>query len=124
MYLLYNQKRDRLAASCGFHRLTASCSKSVDFIKLQQICENQICCSLMFADFLEVVETTCIKLVDKKSRQSTCSKLVDNLQQTCYREAGASECILADMGLMTARQKACSKRAAKCTFLVPCFIEV
>ena len=31
------------------------------------------------------------KFVDKKSRQSTFIKPVDNLQQTCYRQAGASD---------------------------------
>ena len=39
----------------------------------------------------EVVETTCIELVDKKSSRSTCIKPVDNLQQTCYHQAGASD---------------------------------
>ena len=40
---------------------------------------------------LQVVETTCITLVDKKSWQSTCINPVDNLQQTCYHQAGASD---------------------------------
>ena len=35
--------------------------------KLQQVCENQTCCTLIFAELLQVVETICIKLVDKKS---------------------------------------------------------
>ena len=39
----------------------------VDFIKLKQICENQTCCNLIFADLLQVVEITCIKLVDETS---------------------------------------------------------
>ena len=30
------------------------------------------------------------KLVDKKSSRSICIKLVDNLPQTCYYQAGAS----------------------------------
>ena len=40
---------------------------------MMQICyqvessENQTCYNLIFADLLQVVETTCIKLVDKKS---------------------------------------------------------
>ena len=68
-------------------------SKSVDSIKMQQVCENQTCCNLIFADFLQVAETTCIKLVDRKSQLSTCIKprLVDNLQQTCYHQTGASD---------------------------------
>ena len=88
---IHSQKRHRLAASCGFYRLAASlstsCSKLVNFIKLQQVCENQTCCNLIFADLLQVVETTCIKLANIKSQLSNCIKPVDNLQQTCYRQA-------------------------------------
>ena len=47
---------------------------SVDFIKLHQVCENQNRSNLIFIDLLQVVEFTCIKLVD-------------NLQQTCYHQA-------------------------------------
>ena len=39
-------------------KLSTSCSKSVEFIKLQQVRENQIFYNLIFADFLQVVETT------------------------------------------------------------------
>ena len=53
-----------LPACC---KLSTSCSKSVDFIKLQQVCENQPCCNLIFADLLQVVVTICSKLVDNKS---------------------------------------------------------
>ena len=77
-----------LPARC---KLSTSCSKSVDFIKLQQVCENQTCCNLIFADFLQVAETTDIKLVDKKSQLSTCIEPVDRLQQTCYHQARASD---------------------------------
>ena len=35
--------------------------------KLHQVCENQTCCNLMFADLLKVVKITCMKLVNKKS---------------------------------------------------------
>ena len=35
--------------------------------------------------------STCVKLVDKKSWQSNCIKPIDNLQQTCYHQAGASD---------------------------------
>ena len=88
---VHSQKRHRLAASCGFYRLAASlstsCSNLVNFIKLQQVCENQTCCNLIFADLLQVVETTCIKLANIKSQLSNCIKPVDNLQQTCYRQA-------------------------------------
>ena len=38
----------------------------VDFVNLHQVSESQICCILIFADFLQVVElTTFIKLVNK-----------------------------------------------------------
>ena len=63
-------------ASCDFYQLDASllssCSKSNGFVKLHQISENHTRCNLIFADLLKVVKITCIKLVDKKSRQSTC----------------------------------------------------
>ena len=36
-------------------------------VSCQQVRENQTCCNLIFADLLQVVEKTCIKLVDKKS---------------------------------------------------------
>ena len=88
---LHSQKRHRLTASYGFYRLAASSSNSVEFIKLQQVCENQTCCKSIFADLLRVVETTCIKLVDKKFWQSTRIKPVDNLQQTCYHQVGESD---------------------------------
>ena len=42
-------------------------------------------------ELMQLVETTCIKLVDEMSWQSTCIKPVDNLQQTCYHQAGASD---------------------------------
>ena len=45
------------------HVIQVNCIKSVGFIKLNQICENQTCCNLIFADLLQVAETTCITLV-------------------------------------------------------------
>ena len=60
----------------------------VDFTGLMmQVChqfDSSLLASgdLVFADLLQVVETTCIKLVDKKSWQSTCIKPLDNLQQS------------------------------------------
>ena len=42
--------------NCGFYRPDASCCvKSVDFIKLHQVCEHQTFCNL------DIDETTCIK---------------------------------------------------------------
>ena len=83
----HSHERHKLAASCGLNRidtsLSWSCIKHFAVIKLQhQVCENQTCCNLIFADFLQVVETTSIKLVDKKSWQSTCIKPVDNKPMT------------------------------------------
>ena len=70
------QKHYRLDAS-----LSSSCVKLVGFIKLNQVCESQTRCSLIFEDLLHVVEITFISLVDKKSRQTICImiKPVDNL---------------------------------------------
>ena len=36
-----------LPACC---KLSTGCNKSVEIIKLQQVCENQTCCNLIFAD--------------------------------------------------------------------------
>ena len=88
---LHNQTRHRLAASCGFYRLAASCQQVAASLLTSSSWASLICCNLIFADLLQVVETTCIKLVDKKSWQSTCIKPVDNLQQACYHQAGASD---------------------------------
>ena len=62
---------------------SSSWLKSVNFFMLRQVCENQTCCNLIFADLLQVVETICIKLVDKNldnqlasSLLTTCSGLV------------------------------------------------
>ena len=49
------------------------------FIKLQKACQNQVCCNLSFhADLLQLVETTCSKLVANKLTQSTCNRFVVN----------------------------------------------
>ena len=42
-----------LPACC---KLSSSCSKPVDFIKLQQVCEDQACCILIFADVLKLLQ--------------------------------------------------------------------
>ena len=73
------------------HRLVSFIIKLHQVCTLpSRVCDNQTWCILMFTDLLQIVETTCMKLVDKKSWQSTCIKPVDNLQQTCYHLAGAS----------------------------------
>ena len=43
--------------------------------------------NLIFVDFFHVVETTCIKLVNRNSSSVTSIKAVDNLQETCYHQA-------------------------------------
>ena len=51
----------------------AICSKSVERIKLHQVCENQTCCNLIFSDLLQIAETTCLSeqiLPNNKSCQS------------------------------------------------------
>ena len=50
----------------GCSNLSTSCDKQVNLIKFKQICLNQACCNLSFADLLQLVETTCIKPVDNK----------------------------------------------------------
>ena len=51
---------------------------------LQQIGQfHQVTTSLLFADLLQLVESTCSKPVDNKFYQSTSNKSVGNLQQAC-----------------------------------------
>ena len=57
----------QVVAFTGLLSLSTACTKSVDLIKLQQVCKSQICFNLIFADFLQVVETTYFKLADKMS---------------------------------------------------------
>ena len=98
-------------------KMSSSCSESVDFIKLQQVCENQTCCNLIFADLLHAVETTAsslwIKSLDNQlpaSLLTTCSRLVIIKPEQAMRTHP-------DIGLMTARQQACSRLAATFAFL-------
>ena len=88
-FTVHSQKRHRVDASVGFYRLDKSLSsgsvKPVGFIKMHQFCENQTWCNLIFADLLQIAETTCIKLVNKKSWQSTCIKPVETTRIKLYR---------------------------------------
>ncbi len=59
-------------------QLPTNCIKPVDFIKLYQVCEHQTCCNLIFADLLQVDETTCIK-------HACSSQLAASLLTTCNR---------------------------------------
>ena len=84
-----------LDTGCGFYWpdvcLSLSASSLLASFKLQQVCENQNCYNLIFADLLQVVETTCIRFLDKKVLTITCISLVDNLQQTCYHQTRTSD---------------------------------
>ena len=82
----------------------SSCNKS-DFYRLAATWwSEQTCCNLL---------TACRKPVKFK----TCRKPVDNLQQTCYHQAGASDANALWFGFMTARQQLCSRLAVTCAFL-------
>ena len=100
-----------LPACC---KLSSSC---------RNLCEHQTCSNLIFADLPHVVETTCIKLVDKKSWQSTCIKPVENLQQTCYLQARASNANaswyrLDDSKATSLQQTCCNLSGSECVFKV------
>ena len=90
MHSIHSQKCHRLAANCGtcgFYQLAAICQQVVASLLTSSNCSKSVKirlvhCNLIFADLLQVVETTYIKLVDKKSQLSTCIKPVANLQQT------------------------------------------
>ena len=77
---LQSQKRHRLDASCGFYRPDAICQKVVSRLltSLLQVCEHQTCCNLIFADLLQVDETTYIK-------PACSSRLAASLLTTCKR---------------------------------------
>ena len=62
--------------------------KSAGFVNVNWLVVSSLSSNLMQIDICRL--TTSIKIVDKKSRQSTCIKPVDNLQQTCYHQAGAN----------------------------------
>ena len=80
------------------------------------------CCNLVFLDMLQVVKTFCVKLVDKKSWKSTCNKPVDNLQKTCYHQAGANDANaswyrLDDCKVTSLQQTCCNLRGFGCALL-------
>ena len=52
-----------------------SCNKLFNFIKSQQVRQNQACCNLSLPDLLQLVKT-CSKPVVNKFWQSTCKKSV------------------------------------------------
>ena len=58
--------------------LTLSCIKSVDFVTLHRVCENETWCNLIFICRNNLHR----KLEGKKSWRSTCIMPVDNLQQS------------------------------------------
>ena len=59
-------------------------STSFDFTKLQQMCQNQACCNLPFADLLQLIETARNKPVDDKFWHPTSNWSVDNLQHIFF----------------------------------------
>ena len=71
----------KLHQACCLHQVassmlsSSSCIKHVVFINLHQVRENKTSCNFILADFVQVVETTCIKFVDKKSCQLSSSLL-------------------------------------------------
>ena len=89
----------KFVTTCSNTYTARNATQVVNFTSLMQVC-HQVTSSLfapsswmrlMLADLLQVVETTSIKLVDKKSWQSTCCiKPVDNLSLTCHRQARVS----------------------------------
>ena len=62
----------------GLMQVAYKCIKPVDFIKLHQVCEHQTCCNLIFANLLQVDETTC-------GKPSCSSQLAASLLTTCNR---------------------------------------
>ena len=71
-------------AGFGFYRPDAICQQVVPslfgFIKLHQVYKHQTCCNLIFADLLQVDETTYIKPAYSSqlaaSPLTTCNRLV------------------------------------------------
>ena len=100
-----------------------TCSKSDERINADASWENQACCKLSFADLMQVVSSTCIKSADIKfwqvcSSQLAASLLHDNLQQTWYYQAGASDANASWYRLDDRKlHQVCSRPAATCAFL-------
>ena len=98
-----------------FHKAKlVSCSKSVGFMKFQQVCENQTCCNL-----IQYLQTCCKLLKQLPSSlwiKSLNCRLASSLLTTCSRvviiEPEQAMQTHTDIGLMTARQQACSRLAA------------
>ena len=87
---VHSQKLYRLDAGCGFYQLDASLSSSCASLLASSRCIKYVKIRL---DTESLVQTTCIKLVNKKSWESTSIEPVDNLQQTCYHQVRASHAI-------------------------------
>ena len=98
---------------CKLWILSACCklstsSKSVDFIELQPVCENQTCCKLL----KQLSSNLWIKSLDNQLASSlliTCSRLVIIKPEQAMRTHP-------DIDLMTVRQQACSRLAPTCAF--------
>ena len=95
-----SQKRHRLSASCRFYR-------SVESVKMRLVATW--------------CWQTCWKLL--KTSQSTCTKPIDNLQQTSYYQAGAGDAHsswyqLDDSKATSLQQTCCNLRVSGCVFVI------
>ena len=68
--LFYTAKNAEDLLPVNFMGLLQLVIKFVNFIKLQQVCENKARCNLSFADFLQFVETTCSQPGDNNQQTS------------------------------------------------------
>ena len=98
-----------LPACC---KLSTSGGKSAEFIKSQQICENQTCYNLIFAEKLVKLPAPnlWIKSLDN---QLAATLLTTHSKLVTIKPEGTHP----DIGLMTARQQAYSRLDATCAFL-------
>ena len=91
--IVHSQKRYRLAASC--QRIAASLLNSS--IRLQQVCENQTCCNLIFADLPQLLKQP----ASSPWKNNLDNQLATNLLTTCSTMRTHP-----DIGLITAGQQA------------------
>ena len=100
------------------HKHAASCSKSLVnklqqlslLHQVEQVCENQTCCNLIFANLLQLASSLLIKSINYQlaaSLLTTCSRLIIIKPEQVMRKHP-------DIGLMT---EACDRLAATYAFL-------
>ena len=87
-------KRNRNAmpyAVVNFTGLMLICDESASSLQASWGVFNSVKIRLYATwSFYRLIQTTCIKLVDKRSWQSTCIETVNNLQLRSYHQAGES----------------------------------